>query len=102
MRKQTCPAGASTKLSSPCICRTQSRAILNPQSTALNGPFTLVTPLVKRLEYHVFFRGRDRFAAVGDINTHLLSVPVAMDTDVTGFSAIVHRIGVEIIHYAYQ
>lgn len=23
-----------------------------PQSTALNGPFTLVTPLVKRLEYH--------------------------------------------------
>ncbi len=49
-----------------------------------------------------FFRGRDRFAAVGDINTHLLSVPVAMDTDVTGFSAIVHRIGVEIIHYAYQ
>ena len=38
----------------------------------------------------MFFRGRDRFAAVGDINT--LSVPVAMDTDVTGFSAIVHRI----------
>lgn len=72
-----------------------------PQSTALNGPFTLVTPGKKaRISY--FFRGRDRFAAVGDINTHLLSVPVAMDTDVTGFSAIVHRIGVEIIHYAYQ
>lgn len=52
MRKQTCPAGASTKLSSLHLPDAVA-GDTQPQSTALNGPFTLVTPLV-RLEYHVF------------------------------------------------
>ena len=68
----------------------------------LYRPFTLVASLVKRLKNHVSLCGRDRLAVVNDVNAHLLAVPIAMDSNVTGFSTIVHRIGVEIIQDAHQ
>ena len=60
-----------------------------------------MTPLEKGLEDHGFFVIGDRGAGVSDVYKHPGTLRIASDINVTGFSTIVHRIGIKIIQHAH-
>lgn len=72
-----------------------------PNPLPFTAPFRWWLPR-KKAQNHFSFGLRNRFAAINHIDINRGALRATTDTNVTGFSAIVHRVGIEIIQHAHQ